>query len=40
MRILADLDGTLPSARKEDGQIRDFIESLSSGVKVMMRRGI
>ncbi|MGA6926581.1 MAG: CHAT domain-containing protein, partial [Desulfosarcina sp.] len=37
MLILADLDGSLPSARREGTQIRDFIESLSSGVQVMMR---
>ncbi len=35
--ILADLDGTLPAARKEGLEIRDFIESSKSDVRVMMR---
>lgn len=34
--ILADLDGSLPAARKEGVQVRDFIESLASDVRVMM----
>jgi len=35
--ILADLDGSLPAARREGADVRDFIESVTGDTRVMMR---